>query len=154
MAKHTKASENPASTRYGGWDFARDFSTQFFALLNTGRIFPALLVLLALLMLLFGVRMPTEELAPLSNHLLDALSGWTGVFFLLLVVTNCGWMLVFHERDKLHQQEIKRLTDIRSQLMHGGDMTLIKEHRSSDGEQQEGYLLPSQQHSSREGGSP
>lgn len=138
----TKRQEAKVDSRYGPWDFARDFSTQLFALLNTGRIFPAILVLLALLMLLAGVRMPTDEVAPFGNHLLDVINGWTGLFLFLLLATNAGWLVLYRERGKLHEREIKRLTEIRKQLMHGENLTLIKHHRSSDGEQQEGYLLP------------
>lgn len=144
MAMDDRSREKPggADKDYGGWHFARDFFTHLFGLLNTGRVFPALGLLLVMIVGLVVWRLPDSELAPLIRDLIAWLGGSSGFAWVLVMITNLFWVILFAEQKKLYRQEIKRLAALRSELMHGDNLTLIKKHRSSDGEQHESYFLP------------
>lgn len=144
MATTDRPREKPdvADKAYGGWHFARDFSNNLFGLLNTGRVFPAFGLLLVMIIGLVMWRLPDSELAPLIRDLIAWLGGSSGFPWVLVIVTNLFWVILCAEQRMLYRQEIKRLAALRSELMHGDHLTLIKKHRSSDGEQDESYFLP------------
>lgn len=127
---------------YGGWHFARDFSTNLFGLLNTGRIFPAFGLLFVIIAGLIVWRLPDSELAPIIRDLIAWLGGSAGFAWFVVFLTNVFWLVLGAERTRLYREEIRRLAALRSQLMHGEHLTLIKKHRTSDGEQKESYFLP------------
>lgn len=127
---------------YGGWHFARDFSNNLFGLLNTGRVFPAFGLLLVIISGITVWRLPDSELAPIIRDLIAWLGGSAGFAWGVVLLTNLFWMVLCAKQTKLYREEIKRLAALRSQLMHGENLTLIKKHRTSDGEQAESYFLP------------
>lgn len=134
--------EKPAQA-YGGWDFARDFSNGLFGLFNTGRIFPAFGVLLFMIMALVLYRIPESDLAGVIEGFFSFLQSSTAMAYFLFFASNVGWLRLHKRQERLYQAEIDRMAAIRKELMHGGESkTLIQQHRSSDGEQSEGYLLP------------
>lgn len=141
-ARSKSRPEKPAQA-YGGWDFARDFSNGLFGLFNTGRIFPAFGVLLFMIMALVLYRIPDSDLAGVIEGFFSFLQSSTALAYFLFFASNVGWLRLHKRQERLYQAEIDRMAAIRKELMHGGESkTLIQQHRSSDGEQSEGYLLP------------
>lgn len=138
-----KPKESEAARKYGGWDFGRDFFSGVFGLLNSGRIFPAFGVLILALMGLVVWRLPESELASLAREFFGVLRSSFGLAMSLLVASNLMWAWLFKRQKRIYENEIDRLVEIRSELLHqGSNIIPIKNHRSSDGEQIEGYILP------------
>lgn len=136
-------SQEQEQSSYNGWQFARDFFDNVFSLLNTGKIFPVIILAFLIMMGLMIWRYPEEKLPDLVTGILFKVgSNWL-IVFSLLIITNIAWYLVFRVQKQIYEKEIKRLSDIRSILMHGdGVVDRIAEHRSSNGPQQEGYIFP------------
>lgn len=138
---HKKGQENAHKGEYNKWEFARDFSNNFFGLLNNGRIFVAGGLAIILLMGLVIWRLPDTDLADLSRQFLGALIT-KGFYISFLILSNVTWFWLLLRQRSIFQFEINRLSKIRSNLMHNEKKILIENHRSSDGVQKEGYLLP------------
>ena len=145
--KNKKTSKSKDTEKnYNGWQFARDFSDHIFSLLNTGKIFPVILLAIIVMVGLIIWKYPDEHLPELLRLATGVLfrigSNWINVF-VIMVISNIAWLILFLMQRKIYQNEIVRLSDIRSQLMHGNnDYKKIADHRSSKGIQQEGYILP------------
>ena len=128
---------------YNGWQFARDFFDNVFSLLNTGKIFPVIILACLMMSGLILWKYPAEKLPHLITAVLSSIGSNWMVLFILLVLTNLLWVILFSLQKKMYENEIVRLSDIRSQLMHGSEtLNKISSHRSSDGIQQEGYIFP------------
>lgn len=87
-------------------------------------------------------RIPDSDLAGVIDGLFSFLQSSTALAYFLFFASNVGWLRLHKRQERLYQAEIERLAAIRKELMHGESKTLIQQHRSSDGEQSEGYLLP------------
>lgn len=130
--------------KYGGWNFARDFSAGIFGLLNTGRVFPAFGLLLLGIMGLVVWKLPESDLAHVVDGFFNVLRSSFALAFSLLVLSNIVWFILFMKQKRIYENEINRLSDIRSDLFHlGGNQVLIKNHRTSNGSPPESYILPS-----------
>lgn len=139
--KSDKSTKNKPT--YGGWEFARDFSSGVFGLLNTGRVFPAFGLLILVLMGLVVWRLPETELALVVKDFLNLLRSSVALAFVLLVTSNLTWFILFRKQKRIYENEINRLADIRSNLLHlGHERVQIDDHRSSDGVQAESYIFP------------
>lgn len=135
-------SQKKPPEQYGGWHFARDFSAGFFGLVNTGRIFPAFGLLLLAIMGLIVWRLPETDLAHVIESFFDVLRSSVALAIGLLVITNIVWFILFMKQKRIYENEINRLSDIRSELFHlGSDQVLIKNHRTSTGSQVESYIV-------------
>ncbi|MDY6449926.1 hypothetical protein [Acinetobacter faecalis] len=136
-------SKDVPQTSYNVWMFARDFFDNIFSLLNTGKIFPVVLLAFLIMIGLVIWKYPDEQLPSLVSGVLSNVgSNWV-IVFALLIITNLAWCVLFFAYKSMFEKEITRLSEIRSQLMHGGgDLKKISAHRSSDGPQQEGYIFP------------
>ena len=128
---------------YNFWMFARDFFDNIFSLLNTGKIFPVIILAFLIMTGLIIWKYPEEKLPELVTGILfNVGSNWI-IVFVLLIITNLAWCFLFFAHKKMYENEITRLSDIRSSLMHGEDnLKKISAHRSSDGPQKEGYIFP------------
>jgi hypothetical protein len=126
---------------YGKWHFFRDVANHIFGLLNTGNIFPLFFLAVLVCMGLIVWRLPESELAPLIRDLIAWMGSETAFAWAVAIVGNLAWFHVHRAQKALYRGEIARLTDQRSQLMHGENLTLIKHHRTSDGEHAETYLM-------------
>jgi hypothetical protein len=126
---------------YNGWQFARDFSNNFFGLINNGKIFVAGGLAIIGLMGLVIWRLPDTALADLSRQFLEALIT-KGFYIGFSILSNITWFWLLLRQRTIFQSEINRLSKIRGDLMHNENRVLIKNHRSSDDVQKEGYLLP------------
>ncbi len=87
-------------------------------------------------------RIPDSDLAGVIDGFFSFLQSSTALAYFLFFASNVGWLRLHKRQERLYQAEIERLAAIRKELMHGESKTLIQQHRSSDGEQSEGYLLP------------
>lgn len=140
---NAKNSKKQHVETYGGWHFARDFSAGFFGLVNSGRVFPAFGLLLLVIMGLIVWRLPEAELAPVIKNFFDLLRGSVSLAIVLLLLTNFGWFFLLRRQKTIYENEIKRLSDIRKDLLHlGSSQVLIENHRTSTGAQSETYLFP------------
>lgn len=136
-----KEPKNPET--YGGWHFARDFSTGVFGLLNTGRVFPAFGLLILVLMGLIIWKLPESDVAAALSGFFEFLRSSFTFAITLLVSSNTVWYLLYKKQKRLYEAETKRLSDGRSELLHlGSDQVIIVNHRSSEGAQAESYILP------------
>lgn len=93
-----------------------------------------------MLMAILGVivwRLPETGLAEIIKSLIDQ----KGLLIFLLIVTNMGWYKLYKTMKTLYQDEINRLADIRKKLMHGTENT-IENHRSTQDDCKESYILP------------
>lgn len=138
-----KTRSEKAVPAYGAWHFARDALNHLFGLINTGRIIIVVFLVFVVLLAIVLLRTPPNVLPGLVRDLIDAVRSSTGVAYTLLLASNFGWLYLLKLQRRLYQDEIDRMAAIRKQLMHGEASVLIKQHRSSDGEQREGYILPS-----------
>lgn len=130
-----------------GWSFATEVAKGIFGLLNTGRIIPAFGILILCIVGLAVWRLPESDLAKVSIAFFDYLSSSAGIAYTLLFSTNVGWLWLLKRQKQIYEKEMDRLADMRSKLFHlGADQVLIKNHRSSNGEQREGYILPDMNH--------
>lgn len=138
-AKPSKKQPEP----YGGWHFARDFFSGIFGLFNTGRAFPAFGLLLLAITGLIVWRLPESDIAHVIESFFALLQSTTALVFGLLVLTNIVWFVLSRKQKRIYENEINRLSNIRSDLFHlGHDQVLIKNHRTSTGSQAESYILP------------
>jgi len=154
VAKSSPQPENQSPSRYGGWDYARDLTNHVFALIHTGQVFPAFGLLLLLLSPVIGYLLPESERAPVLYELLATIRSSSGIPYLALlgVIVGASWLI--RRQGQMYRKEIDRLAAIRSELMHGEQpRTLIKEHRSSAGEQVKSVILPEISPPPQEGGS-
>ena len=144
--EETKAkSGKAASDTYGGWSFARDFSSGLFALLNSGKVFPAFGLLLLAIMGIIAWRIPETELGGLVRDFLFLLRSSFGFAVTALIVTNIGWAWLIRRQREIYQAEINRLSDLRSKLLLGeskGEFTPLRELHTSNGHQREAYFVP------------
>ena len=139
--KSKKDQDSNINSGYNQWDFARDFSNKIFELFNNGNVYLGFLLLIILLMGLIIFKLPGSDLAELIREFFSAVRT-QGFSYAMLFITNGIWILLFLRSQSIFQGEINRLTKLRSELMHKNDRIPIEEHRSSEDDQEEGYILP------------
>lgn len=137
------ASKKTPSQAPNSWSFAIEVARGIFGLINSGRIYPAFGLLLLSLSGLVIWRLPEADLARVTIAFLDVLAGSTGLAYVLFAASNIAWYLLFQKQKRIYDKEIDRLAAIRKDLFHlGVNQVLIENHRSSDGEQKESYIIP------------
>jgi hypothetical protein len=143
----------PNEASYNGWMCARDIAAGVFSLINNGKIYPAFCLLILMLMGMVLWRVPESELGSIITLFLKSVVGTAGIAWIFFFSSNFGWSWLLIRQRRLYQNEIDRLSHIRKELLHGRaiierpgelDKPIISKHRSSDGEQTEGYILPDQ----------
>lgn len=141
--KPKKQEQGDKAAGPNGWSFAIEVTRGFFGLLNTGRIFPAFMLLIIAIMGLVAWRLPESELASVVIAFFDAMSSSSAIALTLLLASNVGWFALFNRQKRMYERELERMAEIRSKLFHlGVQQVLIKDHRSSTDEQSECYILP------------
>ncbi|EXI92092.1 MAG: hypothetical protein AW12_00835 [Candidatus Accumulibacter sp. BA-94] len=142
MPTRQKPKQDPTTPAYNQWEFLRDFCNHFFGLFNSGQIYPAFgLFVLGIIALVF-FRLPGDQLPGVIGQIIEALQGSVGLAYALLAFSNVLWVWHGREQKGKYLAEINRLAAIRKALMHGTSPVIIKEHRSSTGQQEESYLMP------------
>lgn len=143
MPTRQKTKQAKQAAAYNGWECLRDFFGHVFGLINTGQIFPALGILIVMLIGMVMFKVPNDQMPGVITQFLDMLGSSVGIAYGLLGLTNVVWVVHYKTQRRLYLTEIKRLAAIRKELMHGYASSVpIKEHRSSTGQQSEGYLVP------------
>jgi hypothetical protein len=137
-----KPKQAPPAPAYNKWEFLRDFCNRFFDLFNSGKIYPAFGLFVLGIVTLIAFRIPDNQLPGVVGQLIEMLQGSVGLAYALLALSNVLWVWQYREQRRMYLREIDRLAAIRQELMHGTSPVLIKEHRSSTGQQQESYLMP------------
>lgn len=109
---------NPKSTNI--WDVLLSIVNNIFALLNNGKIFPAILlaIIIAFLKIIFS--MSNEELTScVVSFLASDETILVGIgLFALFIISNGIWIVLYRNKKKLYLEEIQRLTQYRSELLH------------------------------------
>lgn len=100
------------------------------------------LLLLAIMGLVVW-RIPESDMGGFAMELFLMLRSSFAFMAFVCAVTNIGWFVIYRKQKKLYEAEISRLVADRKELLHHGvNLIPIKVHRSSDGEQVEGYIFP------------
>lgn len=132
------------SATYGGWHFARDFSSGCFSLLNSGKVYPCFGLLVLCLMGIVAWRLPDTHLAHIVQEFLDTLRSSFGLMAGAFVVSNIGWAWLHKRQRVMYGSEIERLANLRDSLMHKqDDLQKLEMRDTSTGEQKETYIVPS-----------
>ena len=136
---------NPKSTNI--WDVLLSIVNNIFALLNNGKIFPAILlaIIVAFLKIIFS--MSNEELTScVVSFLASDETILVGIgLFALFIISNGIWIVLYRNKKKLYLEEIQRLTQNRSELLHGrerSDSPLLNTHTSTTQIGNESYIFP------------
>lgn len=136
---------NPKSTNV--WDVLLSIVNNIFALLNNGKIFPAILlaIIIAFLKIIFS--MSNEELTSCVVSFLgsdETILVGIGLFA-LFIISNGIWIVLYRNKKKLYLEEIRRLTQYRSELLHSRerlDSPLLNTHTSTTQIGNESYIFP------------
>jgi hypothetical protein len=127
---------------YGGWNFAKDFSKGIFQLLNSGKIYPAFGLVILVIIGIVAFRLPEAHLATTVSEFFSTLQSLFGLSLGALVASNLGWAWLFRRQTKLLEDEIERISIMRSELLHTPNRIQITNHRSSDSPVTEAHILP------------
>lgn len=137
--------EKSAEPEYNKWRFLTEFFGGVFSLINSGKIYPLAALAVLGLVAFVAWQMPEADLGEAVLRLVSLLASSTALSWVLIVLTNVGWIYLLRRSRRTDQGEIDRLADLRKELMHGrelGHLTPIEQHRSSEGLVVEEYLLP------------
>lgn len=137
MAKQAKKQRTPAPKQKNGWDVLSELIQGTIGLINNNKVYPAFGLLLLGIVGLVANRLPPDDLAEITKLLIK-----DGSLLLLaaLVASNLGWAYLLKRTRETYLKEIDRLASVRSELMHKDGS--IKNHRSSNDDCDESYLLP------------
>jgi hypothetical protein len=125
-----------------GWSFLIEVSKGIFALINNDKIYPLFGLIFFVLCAFTLWLMPSSEVAYVVKSLINRALGGELPLIIMLVLSNTGWAYLYKKMRRQDEEEIRRLSDLRSQLMHLKPRVQIEEHRSSEGDCQEQYLIP------------
>ena len=114
-----------------------------FKLINTGKLYPLIALLLLIMAMVVVYRVPEEALGQALLIFMNKVIVTYGGLITLLVLSNLAWRFLWVKQRDNYEKEIKRLTDERSDLMHNPDRKRIKKHRSTEGDCKETYIMPS-----------
>ena len=151
MAKQKGKSTRKAkpSPEYNGWRVLAIFIEGLFNLINNNKIYPAFGLFLLGIFSLIVWRLPGSELAEILKILINEVLVGKGSLIVIIVVTNVGWAYMLKRIREVYQNEIDRLANVRKELLHhGSESPLIKEHRSTNGDCKESYLIPDREEKS------
>lgn len=112
-------------------------------LINNNKIYPAFGLFILSIICLIIWRLPETDLADIIKLLInEVIVGKSGLIF-IIIFTNFGWVYVFNRMKVIYGHEIDRLASLRSELMHRPERNNIEEHRSTNGDCEESYMVPS-----------
>lgn len=96
--------------------------------------------------MLMGVviwRVPDTALAGLVKDFFSVLRSSFGFMAALFIASNYAWYRMFRKQKQLYEDEVKRIAEVRSELLHAGsNLVPIKTHRSSSEKIDEQYIFP------------
>jgi len=127
---------------YNIWRVLFVFIEGFFNLINNKQIYPAMGFIILTIMGLIVWRLPDNELAEIVKLLINEFIVGKGTLIALIVITNLGWVYLLKRTTNVYQREIDRLAAIRSDLMHNPNRKNIENHRSTNGDCEESYIVP------------
>jgi hypothetical protein len=137
-----KNNKADGKSKLNGWHVLMRFVDGIFDLVNTNRIYPAFgLILLAIVSLTIW-RLPPDELANIIKVIVADVVIGKGFLISLVVVSNLGWIYLFNRMRDMYKNEIDRLSNIRSELIHNSGRNVIEDHRSSERVSKESILIP------------
>lgn len=111
-------------------------------LINKGAIFTLSLLIFSAFVLISAWRVPAEDLSSFWVYVGQISKTHWAISTAILLVSNLGWWLVHKKMKKLYKEEIKRLTQLRHDLMHGKNITIIEHVSSEDGKDKVTMLTP------------
>ncbi len=126
---------------YTGWRVLAIFIEGIFNLINTNKVYPAILLILVLILGLIVWRLPGSELSEIIKLIINEVLVGKGTLFGVIISSNIVWYYLYQKMQKTYKEEIDRLTKVRSELMHGIE-NKIEEHRSINDDCKESYILP------------
>jgi hypothetical protein len=140
-----KVNKAPPKPKYehNGWSVLYRLVDGVLNLLNTNKIYPAFGLIFMSLAALIVWRIPETELAAILLIIVNEIIVSKSGIIVLFIVANVGWMYYLNRMEKMYEKEITRISTVRSNLMHKPGRVTIDEHRSSEGEVEESYLLSS-----------
>jgi len=109
-------------------------------LINTNRIYPLFGVLILFLIGLIVWKLPESDLGNILTVLVNEFVVDKGGMIAIILISNILWWYIFNRMRSLYKDEIDRLANIRSHLMHDNDK--IEDHRSTNDECKETHILP------------
>ncbi len=136
------ARKSKSKSEYNIWRVLVVFIEGIFNLFNTNKIYPAFGLLLIYIMGLIVWRLPNEDLADIIKILVNEFIVNKGSLIAIIIITNFGWAYLLKRTTKLYQNEIDRLSNIRSKLLHKSEDKSIIKHRSSEEDCKESYIIP------------
>ena len=139
--KNRKSQVKANRTDYNGWRVLYFFIEGVFNLINSNKIYPVFGLLFLLLIGLIVWRLPDTELAEILKLLINEFVVDKGGLIVLIVVTNLGWAFLLKKMANMYKREIARLSAIRSELMHNSNRKNIGEHRSTNSNCKESYIV-------------
>ncbi|MDX9963547.1 hypothetical protein [Desulfobacter postgatei] len=133
MGKKSKA-QKPQEKETNGWDVLLRVVDLTYSLLNSGNIIGAILLGFIFWLLMVTFRMPEGDLSPFIHRILDILQhASTGN---IILISALGVSLISNRLTyKTYKAEIKRLIELRYNLIHGldnGSLKSIENHTSCD----------------------
>ena len=133
MAKpKKKKSSGKKSKATNGWDVLINALDLTYELINSGNIIGALFLGLIAFGLILTIRMPTNELSPLLLGFVGVLGNMKTGYIILITALSVS-LYANVNMYRTYKTEIKRLTNQRSELVHGletGKLKTIKTHVS------------------------
>ena len=119
-----------------------------FKLFNNNKHYPVLISFCLIIIGLIVWKLPATDLAKILTLVINNFAAEKGGLIFWLLTTNIGWFYISRRVKKNYEKEIERLSKIRSELMHSNKLleqgkTPIINHRSSNDECDEQYILPS-----------
>jgi len=123
----------PEENSHNLWSVANNIVDQTTKLISSGNIIGAILLFIILTCMLFIWKYPNEELPGLVRIFYLALSN-VNLFFYLLVAALGFSVVGNYLQYKKYHKEIERLTNLRSDLIHGldrKDLKPLNKHLSS-----------------------
>lgn len=114
-----------------------------FKIINTGKIYPLVALLLLVIIMIVVFRAPEEALGQALLIFMNKVVVTYGGLITLLALSNALWRFLWVKQRDNYEKEIKRLTDERRDLMHNPDRKIIKNHRSTEDDCKETFIMPS-----------
>jgi len=111
-------------------------------LINNNRIYPLFGVLALCIAALIVWKLPASTLGTILTTLVNEFIVNKGGLIAMIIISNMAWLYMFNRMRRLYSDEIKRLSEIRSDLMHNNTTHKIEKHRSTNDECKETHIFP------------
>jgi len=111
-------------------------------IINTGKVYPLIWLIFMVIMTIIVWRIPEHTLGELALFFVTKIVMSYGGLIVLLLLSNFSWKYIFDKQRENYEKEIQRITKVRSELMHNSDRVKIKNHRSTEDDCKEVYLIP------------